>query len=183
MADRLEPAASGRARCRACGRAIEKGALRFGEELPNPRGEGDAMSVFWFHLRCAAHRRPEKVVALLRGAEPVTPPPEREPLLAEADLGVAHPKLARIAGAEKASSGRARCRHCQELIALGEWRMKLSEFADTGFFEAQGFVHARCLQSYLGVSDPPVLASVRERLAEASPDLDAAALDAILNGP
>src|SRR5215467_5200193 len=52
----IEPAATGRSKCRACGRAIAKDDLRFGEELPNPFADGFIR--LWFHVPCAAFRRP-----------------------------------------------------------------------------------------------------------------------------
>jgi hypothetical protein len=175
MPDRLEPAASGRARCRACGSPIEKGALRFGEELPNAYGEGDAASVYWFHPRCAAHRRPEKLARRLREGEGGGAPPDRESLLADADLGVAHPRLCRLAGGERAPSGRARCRLCRELIPSGAWRLRLTDFADSGFFEPLGFIHASCGPAYFGVPAE----ALAERLRIASPDIGAADLAAL----
>ena len=48
----FEPAPTGRAKCRGCGRAIAKGELRFGERLPNPFAEGEM--TLWFHPLCAA---------------------------------------------------------------------------------------------------------------------------------
>jgi hypothetical protein len=179
MSDRLEAAPSGRAQCRACGTKIEKGALRFGEALPSAYGEGDAPTLYWFHPACAARRRPEKFAALLRqGAEAAPALPDAEALLAQADLGVTYPKLARLEVAEKASSGRARCRQCRELIPAGAWRLRLSNFEQSGFFEPFGFVHTGCAQAYFGLPD---LAALGERLRQASPDLDAAALDEILS--
>jgi hypothetical protein len=174
--DRLEPAASGRARCRACGAAIAKGELRFGEVLASGYGEGDATSVFWFHLRCAAHRRPQKLAALLRESPenpetPRPPVPDREQLLAEADQGIAHARLERLAGAERASSGRARCRQCQQPIAEGAWRFRLSSFGDTGFFDPLGFIHAGCAAAYFETDLP-----LEARLRQASPDVDPQAL-------
>jgi hypothetical protein len=169
--DRLEPAASGRARCRACGAAIAKGELRFGEVLAAGYGEDGGTSVFWFHLRCAAHRRPDKLAVLLREHPDAGNVPDRERLLAEADEGVAHPRLARVAGAERASSGRARCRQCTELIPEGGWRIRLSSFGETGFFDPLGFVHAGCAVAYLETD-----LALGERLRQASPELDAAAL-------
>jgi ribosomal protein L37AE/L43A len=178
MSDRLEAAASGRAQCRACGAKIEKGALRFGAELPSAYGDGEASSVYWFHPRCAALRQPERFATLLRqgAAEPVLP--DAEALLAEADQGVTYPKLARLAGAEKASSGRARCRQCREPIAGGAWRFKLSNFEQSGFFEPLGFVHTGCALPYFEI---PELSLLRERVRHTSPDLDPAALEEILN--
>jgi hypothetical protein len=45
----IEPASSGRAKCRGCDRPIAKGELRFGERQPNAFGEGEM--TLWFHLR------------------------------------------------------------------------------------------------------------------------------------
>ena len=53
----IEPASTGRAKCRGCGEKIARGKLRFGERGPNPFGDGDA--TYWFHPTCAACRRPE----------------------------------------------------------------------------------------------------------------------------
>jgi hypothetical protein len=178
MSDRLEAAASGRAQCRACGAKIEKGALRFGAELPSAYGEGDGASVYWFHPRCAALRQPERFAALLRQGEAAAALPEADRLLAEAEQGVAHPRLARLAGAEKASSGRARCRQCQGPIASGAWRFKLSSFEQSGFFEPLGFIHATCALPYFEIPD---LAMRGARVRHTSPDLDASALEQIFN--
>jgi hypothetical protein len=170
--DRLEPAASGRAKCRACGGKIAKGELRFGEVLPSAYGgDDDGAGVFWFHLRCAAHRRPEKLGPLLRENEAAAAAlPDRAQLLAEADEGIAHARLPRVGGAERASSGRARCRQCQQLIAGGAWRIRLSSFGDSGFFDPLGFIHAACAQAYFGTG------ALAERLRQASPELDEAAV-------
>jgi hypothetical protein len=170
--DRLEIAPSGRARCRACGANIEKGAVRFGEVLPRPSGDDDATSVYWYHPRCAAHRRPEKFAHLVRTGELTVALPERDALLAEADVGIAHPRLGRLAGAERASSGRALCRQCRETIALGLWRVRLSTFGDTGFPEPLGFIHASCAEAYFGV------AGLGPRLCQACPALPTEELDA-----
>jgi hypothetical protein len=158
MSDRLERATTGRARCRACSNAIEKGSLRYGEELATSYGEGDASGVFWFHPRCAAQRRPEKFQAVLRENPAAAELPAREQLVAETEEGVRHPRLERVAGAERASSGRAMCRQCKTLIAQGDWRIRISTFGESGFFDPLGFVHARCSVEYFGV---PVAARVQ----------------------
>ena len=170
MPDRLEVAASGRAKCRACEAKIDKGALRFGEELQSGYREDGAASVFWFHLRCAAQRRPEKFAALAR-SEAGANLPDREALLAEAEEGLAHPRLERIAGVEQASSGRAKCRHCQQPIPLSAWRIRLSAFGETGFFDPLGFIHASCAREYFG------MASVKRRLEHLAPEQDLSALE------
>lgn len=140
MADLLEPATSARARCRGCGEKIDKGALRFGEVLPNPFGEGDA--TFWFHLVCAACMRSEKLLPLL--SEQV---PDRARLEQVAELGVAHPRTTRLLRAERAPSGRARCRSCRQLIDSGAWRLSLGIF-DEGRMEPIGFIHVECSANY-----------------------------------
>ncbi|HEY0707946.1 MAG TPA: hypothetical protein VGG33_14175 [Polyangia bacterium] len=167
--DILQLAPTGRARCRACGAAIEKGVLRFGEALESAYGEGDATTYYWFHPRCAAHRRPEKFAVVAREASDETLF-GRAALLAEAEEGITHERLPRVAGAELAPSGRARCRHCKELIAQGLWRVRLSAFGQSGFFEPLGFVHAACARVYFGVP------SLRARLEQSSPGVDPAAL-------
>jgi hypothetical protein len=181
MSDRLEAAPSGRAGCRACGAKIEKGTSRFGEELPSAYGDGDATSLYWFHPRCAAHRRPEKLAALLRQDEAAAAAlPDRDALLAEADLGIQYPKVARLAGAERASSGRALCRHCRVPIPKGDWRLRLSSFEGSGFFEPLGFVHAGCGPDYFELPD---LAPLGTRLRQMSPEVDDAALEEIRTSP
>lgn len=157
MADVIESAASGRSKCRACGQAIAKGELRFGEEVPNPFTEG--LTTLWFHLECAAQRRPEKLRPVLaeRGEEA----PERERLLQEAAEGEAHPRLARIAKVERAPSGRARCKECKESIAKDELRIGLEIF-DDGRFNPMGFIHLSCQTRYFGV---PAAASRLKRPA------------------
>ena len=64
MAHVIEPASSGRAKCRGCGERIAKDALRLGERLPNLFGEGEM--TLWFHLPCAAYKRPEPFLEALQ---------------------------------------------------------------------------------------------------------------------
>ena len=47
----IEPASSGRAKCRGCGRAIAKGELRLGERLPNPFTDEGEMTHRGRHCR------------------------------------------------------------------------------------------------------------------------------------
>jgi ribosomal protein L37AE/L43A len=144
----IERASTGRAKCRACGQAIARGDERFGEALPNAYGEGD--SLFWFHLPCAAHARPEALLPVL--AQSALSARERQPLEALAQAGVAQGRLCRILRAERASSGRARCRHCRELIDQGVWRLSLQIFEE-GRFSPIGTIHATCAVGYFG-SEP-----------------------------
>ncbi|HET7542667.1 MAG TPA: hypothetical protein VFK05_22505 [Polyangiaceae bacterium] len=145
MASVIERAASGRAKCRACGQPIAKGEERFGEALPNAYAEGE--SLFWFHLRCAACSRPEPLLAVLEQGQAA--PAGASALMALAREGVAQPRLSRILRAERASSGRARCRHCRELIEQGDWRLALQMFEE-GRFNSIGTIHAGCAVHYFG---------------------------------
>jgi ribosomal protein L37AE/L43A len=168
MADTLEVAASGRSKCRGCGKQIAKGELRLGERLPNPFGEGEA--VYWFHPLCAACMRPEPFLgALGRAAEP---PPDAEWLRAAAEVGAAHRRLPRLARAERASSGRARCRHCRELVEKGAWRLVLQIFEE-GRMGSAGFIHVACAEPYFE------LGAILDRIERLTPDLSAADLDEI----
>ena len=67
MPHTFEPAASGRSKCRGCGRAIGRGELRFGERLANPFAEGAEMTL-WFHPLCAAYKRPESMLEAIAEA-------------------------------------------------------------------------------------------------------------------
>jgi hypothetical protein len=158
--DVVLPAASARAKCRGCGRPIAKGELRFGESLPNAFAEGDTL--FWFHLDCAACMRPEKFGALL--ATYGDPLPNRDWLEETTRVGVAHRRLPRIARAERASSGRATCRFCRELIEKGSFRIALQMFEETRMTPI-GTIHVGCAEGYFGVRD------VLPRIAKLSPDL------------
>jgi hypothetical protein len=146
MASLIERATTGRAKCRVCGQAIAKGEARFGEALPNAYGEGESM--FWFHLGCAACARPESLLPVLAQAGELVP--ERAELEALANEGVSQPRLCRLLRAERASSGRAKCRHCREPIALGTWRLALHLFEE-GRFNPIGTIHASCAVGYFGV--------------------------------
>ena len=62
----IEPASSGRAKCRGCEQKIAKGELRLGEKLPNPYGEGEM--TLWFHPLCGAFKRPEVLLEAMEEA-------------------------------------------------------------------------------------------------------------------
>jgi hypothetical protein len=61
-------------------------------------------------------------------------------------------RLPRINGAERASTARARCRACRNLIEKGTWRIPLV-FYEGGRFNPSGFVHVRCAQRYFETND------------------------------
>ncbi|HEX6275672.1 MAG TPA: hypothetical protein VFZ53_21675 [Polyangiaceae bacterium] len=173
MPDQIEAAPTGRAKCRGCGNAIGKGELRFGEALPNPFGEGDAM--FWFHLACGACMRPEKFGPALE-TQPA-PPPDAEWLKHAAEQGLAHHRLPRLKTVERAPSGRATCRSCREVIDKGAWRFALQMFEE-GRFSPIGSIHVECAKAYFETKD--VLDRVR-KLTPALGDADAAEITRLLD--
>ncbi len=156
----IEAAATGRAKCRGCGGKIAALELRFGERLPNPFADGE--TTHWFHLDCAAFKRPEPFLEAL--AERKEPLEGSERLESEARRGVAHRRLPRIDGAERAPSGRASCRSCREPIGKDVWRIRLVFYED-GRFVPSGCVHVRCSRAYFETAD------VLARLHRFAPDL------------
>ncbi len=144
----IEPASSGRAKCRACEQKIAKGELRLGERLPNPYADGEM--TLWYHPRCGALKRPEPFLQALESSEAVLE--NAADLEQEAKLGVEHRRLPRVNGAQRAPTGRARCRSCKELIPKDTWRIPLV-FFESGRFEPSGFVHAGCASEYFGTVD------------------------------
>lgn len=143
----FEPAPSGRSKCRGCGQAIAKGELRFGERMPNLFAEGEM--TLWFHPLCAAYKRPEPMLAALAAG---SPPAGHEAWQVAAQRSAGHRRLPRIDGAERASSGRAGCRSCQQPIERGGWRIRLAYFED-GRFQPGGFVHLACGREYFECDD------------------------------
>ena len=142
--------------------------MRFGEGLPNLFAEGDTFH--WFHLDCAAFKRPEPFLeALEANAEPIA---DAERLTAEAKRGIVHRRLPRVSGAERAPSGRAQCRSCKATIEKGAWRIALV-FYEEGRFAPSGSIHVRCAQAYLETID------VVPRLKRFSPALTDEDLGAI----
>jgi hypothetical protein len=177
MPHTIEPAPSGRAKCRGCGRPIASGVLRFGERLPNPFADGDAEMTLWYHLECAAYKRPEPLLGTLigttgtegargpgdEGAEGTKGPegqgtigvaaiPNRAQLESDARAGLAHRRLPRVDAVSRAPSGRAMCRACKAAIEKDSWRIALVFYED-GRFAPSGFMHLRCAREYLETTD------------------------------
>jgi hypothetical protein len=157
MAHTIERAANSRAKCRGCGGRIMSGDLRFGERLPNPYADDGGEMTHWFHLPCAAFRRPEPFLETLPAATESID--DRAALEQQAQLGVAHRRLPRVNAAERASSARATCRSCKEPIAKGAWRISLVYYEE-GRFMPSGFIHTRCAQPYLETAN--IIARVKQ---------------------
>jgi hypothetical protein len=119
----------------------------------------------WFHLRCAAFKRPEPFVAALD--EPAADDllgDHRTLLEQEARLGMAHRRLARVDAASRAPSNRALCRACKTKIDKDAWRIALVWYED-GRFVPSGYIHLGCAADYLETS------AVMARLRHFSPSL------------
>lgn len=156
----IEPALSGRSKCRGCGQAIARGTLRFGEHLPNLFAEGEM--VIWFHPACAAWKRPQPVLDAL--AEATDPVADRDQLERAARASLSHRRRPRIDGAERSPSGQANCRSCHQRIERGSWRIRIV-FYEEGRFAPGGFVHLGCRRDYFETDD------VLEQLLHFSPAL------------
>ena len=146
----IERAPTGRSKCRGCDQRIGAGLQRFGERLANPFADDGAEMTHWFHLACAAFKRPEPLLDTLAAAtEPID---DRETLDREAKLGVDHRRLPRVNTVERATTGRAACRSCKETIEKGRWRISLVYYED-GRFVPSGFIHVGCAREYLETTE------------------------------
>jgi hypothetical protein len=147
MPDVIEPAASGRAKCRGCGEKIEKGVLRFGHAVPNPYGESEETKV-WFHLACAADRRAENLGPVLAAFPGELP--ERETLERIVRDVLENPKLVPVKRAERSPSNRATCQDCKNKIDKGVLRVVLEREAEVASMATSYFVHAACAKNSIG---------------------------------
>ena len=151
MANTIEPAASGRAKCRGCGEKIAKEELRLGARLPNPFDEESELTL-WFHLTCGAFKRPEPFLEAAAAFEGTIE--RREWLEAQAQLGITHRRLTRLTGVSRAPTGRAKCRSCKTPIEKGAWRIGIVYYdEEQGRFEPAGFLHPRCGGNYFETTD------------------------------
>lgn len=149
MTEVIEVAKTGRARCRSCRQAIDKGALRFGEEQPSAFAEG--MQMAWYHLACAAGKRPAQVrEALSRFEGEVPGRDELEKVLSEADE-----KVVAFPHAERAPTGRSKCLHCREPIAKDELRVAVEREVEVAAMArtSAGYLHPGCAREYTGTND------------------------------
>lgn len=166
----FEPASSGRAKCRACGDRIARGELRFGERLPNPFADDGGEMTHWYHPVCAAYRRPESFLETVASAGDALE--DRDRLAQAAQAGVDHRRLPRLNATERASTGRATCRHCKEKIDKDAWRFSLAFYED-GRFVPGGFIHVSCAGDYFETTD------VLDRARHFSPGLTDGDLDEV----
>jgi hypothetical protein len=146
MAHKVELAPSGRASCRGCKRTIAKGDLRFGEEFASPYSEEGGLSFRYWHLTCAATKLANELAAALAAYE--------GPVIegrAELDAVIAEHTRPPMPHAERASTGRARCRTCDQGIPKGALRVAFERVYEgpMGPQKVAVYVHPGCLPRFL----------------------------------
>jgi hypothetical protein len=175
MANVIEEAKSGRASCRTCKKPIAKGDLRFGEEAPN--AFGDAPSMRWHHLLCAAEKLPVELKATLDTFEGDVPNrAELDKAMADA-IAKGRAKPGGFPYADKAPTGRAKCIQCSEPIAKDSFRVAIEREIDTGAMVTRGagYMHPTCVSAYLetsGGSKDELVEGVRTNSRLTIADLD-----------
>ena len=165
----IEAAKSGRSTCRTCGAKIEKGLLRFGEEVPNAFDPDGGTTHQWHHLVCAAKKRPHQVTeALPSNTEPI---PDQAALDAALHEGLATAKPP-FPFAEHASTGRARCQACRKGIEKGELRVAIARPNDGMPGDGAMYLHVGCALEH--TKDAALLAALEKHSRGLTPqDVDA----------
>ena len=128
---RIEKAKSGRAKCRTCKRKIDKDVLRLGVLLVGPFGTG----YLWHHLTCAAKRLIGDVEEAYTAEawDAGLEVPDLEGLRKLAEKAEATRKSKKTPPyAERAPTGRAKCKHCDEVIEKDAWKVILGRAVEFG---------------------------------------------------
>lgn len=152
----IEAARSSRSKCRTCRRKIDKDNPRLGVLLEGPYGTG----YVWHHLKCAARRRFDDVEAAYEQeawTEGLELPKlaELEKLKEAAEEKKANKKES--PWAERAKSGRSKCKHCDEMIPKDSFRVILDRTVEFFGQERNGPVniHPGCVAAELQTPDCP----------------------------
>ena len=180
MANVIEEAKSGRAACRTCKKPIGKGELRFGEEAAN--AFGDAPTMRWHHLMCAAQKLPAELRATLDAYSGEIP--DRAALdktMADA-IAKGHAKPGGMPYADKAPTGRARCMQCGQAIDKGAFRVAVERELEigTGMQRGAGYLHPQCVAANLeniGGSADELIEGVRANSRIPEDELDGVIAD------
>lgn len=148
MAHTIEIAKTGRAGCRACKTPIAKGELRFGEEVPNAFSASGEMSHQWYHLPCAALKKPQQLKTALAAFTGEVP--DRAELEKTLEESAKKLKPSTFPYAERASTGRSKCQQCGEQIAKGTLRVAVEREVETASFRTAGagYLHPKCAKEY-----------------------------------
>ena len=172
MAHTIEVAKSGRAGCRACKTPIPKGELRFGEEVPNAFSASGEMSYQWYHLPCAALKKPSQLREALTAFTGEVP--NRAEIEKTLEESAKKQKPSTFPYAERASTGRSRCQGCQQPIEKGALRVAVEREVETASFSTKGagYLHPKCARAQL--PDPELLAKIKANTTALAPaDLEA----------
>lgn len=150
----IEGARSSRSKCKTCRRKINMGTPRIGMLIEGPYGVG----YLWHHLNCAARRQFERVEeayeleAWKEAKQPLDRVPDLEQLRGLREKAEQQRQARKaIPYAEPAPTGRARCKHCNELIEQGTLRVTVGRTVEFGnqVRTAPVNVHPRCVRAEL----------------------------------
>lgn len=168
MAHTIETAKTGRAGCRACKTPIPKGDLRFGEEVPNAFSASGEMSFQWYHLPCAALKKPAQLKVALDAFTGEVP--NKDELLKTLEESSKKLKPSNYPYAERASTGRSRCQQCAEPIEKGKLRVAVEREVETASFRTAGagYLHPRCAKEY--TKDEQVLEKIKANATGLKPE-------------
>jgi poly [ADP-ribose] polymerase len=142
---RIELSPSARAKCRTCKQPIAKDDLRFAEAVSSAYDDDE--SLIYYHLACAASKRPAQFGPVL--AKYKKSVPDRAALETTMQTSGTTNRLESIQFADRAPTGRATCQHCRELIPKDSLRIAFKLDADP-FTPGTGFIHAACGRAFAG---------------------------------
>ncbi len=116
--------------------------------MKNDFDPGGSTSFQWYHLRCAAERRPRLVkptLAFFPGE--ISDRAEVERAIAQGEANAPPPNP----HAERAATGRSKCAHCERPIDKGAWRVAFEREIDAGAFTRMGpgYLHLACAGEHL----------------------------------
>lgn len=183
----IEAARSGRSKCKTCRKAIPKDDLRLGVLVEGPYGLGH----MWYHLNCAGKRLFDKLEEAYEqeawNNAKVTPTDlpaleELAKLKEEAEKKKVDKK--ELPYTELAPSGRARCKHCDELIEKDTPRVVVGRSVEFGQQQRTTpiNVHPGCVADALQAEDSATEADGFEQaLRTNSKGLDGVVLDSVLS--
>jgi poly [ADP-ribose] polymerase len=180
---RIEPAKSSRSKCKVCRRAIPKDSLRMGVLIEGPFGTG----YLWHHLKCMAKRDFSKVEEAYSAQcwDEGVEPPVLDSMRGLADAADKKKKEKKTAPyIERAPSGRARCKHCGELIEKDDFRFGMLRKVE--FFGQERHavvnVHPECVMEEMDHEDSAVeISDLEPKVRAQSQGLTEAEIDEALD--
>jgi hypothetical protein len=139
---KIEPAKTGRSKCRKCRDKIEKDSLRMG--IISYQFDSDG-SWSWYHLNCGAGLNPEGFDAAVEEFDGEIEGIEE--MRAEARKAARKNLMPRV---EAAPSGRAACVACSEKIApKGTLRVVMAREEEEGVPPRAAYVHVGCAAKHV----------------------------------